>query len=145
MESWVGIIWSLTSILVESKIVEIPIHGLTNIILITNVIWFHFNTINNILWWKPNICIMFFQFLYALLLLKLYTNFYINKLICNPCMLYATFHVEWPPLKVCSLSKKGINNNIVFYNGFLGFDVHYNAHNEFIWDVFHFFQRFTMS
>ncbi len=31
-------------------------------------------------------------------------------------MLYATFHVEWSPLKVYSLSRKGINNNTFFYN-----------------------------
>jgi hypothetical protein len=40
--------------------------------------------------------------------------FFINKLICISCMLYAAFHVEWSPLRVCSLSKKGINNNYYF-------------------------------
>jgi hypothetical protein len=46
------------------------------------------------------------------------------------CMLYVTFHVGWSPLRICSLSKKGINNNNCSYSNFLGLDVHYNAHNE---------------
>jgi hypothetical protein len=55
---------------------------------------------------------MFSQFVvYALLLSKLYINVFINKLICISCMLYATIHLEWSPLRVCSLSHKGINNN----------------------------------
>ncbi len=48
-------------------------------------------------------------------------------------MLYVAFDMEWSPLRVCSLSKKGINNN-----NFMGFNVHYNAHNE-LYDIFSFF------
>ncbi len=58
---------------------------------------------------------MFSQFVvYALLLSKLHINDFTNKLICISCMLYASFHVEWSPLRVCSLSNKGINNNNCF-------------------------------
>jgi hypothetical protein len=46
-----------------------------------------------------------------LLLSTLYINVFLNRLICISCMLYVTFHVDWSLLKVCSLSKKGINNN----------------------------------
>jgi hypothetical protein len=55
---------------------------------------------------------MFSQFVvYALLLSKLHINVFINKLIYISCMIYATFHMEWSLLRVCSMSKKGINNN----------------------------------
>jgi hypothetical protein len=55
---------------------------------------------------------MFSQFVvYAILLSKLYIIFFFNKLICISCMLYDAFHVEWSHLRVCSSSKKGINNN----------------------------------
>jgi hypothetical protein len=56
---------------------------------------------------------MFSQFVvYALLLSKL--CFFNNKLISISCMLHVAFNVEWSPLRVCSLSKKGINNNNCF-------------------------------
>jgi len=79
---------------------------------------------------------LFSQFVvYALLLSKLYINVFLNKLICISWMLYVTFHVEWSPLKVCSLSKKGTKNN-----NCVGLDVHYNAHNE-LYEIFSFFSK----
>ncbi len=126
--------WGMHNLILNINIGWIKNNGDTytwiNNIFITNVIWFHSNIISNILWRIPNICIihpyvnvifiansraydfMFSQFVvYSLLLLKLYIIFFLNKLICISCMLYAAFHVEWSPLRVCSLSKKGINNN----------------------------------
>jgi hypothetical protein len=55
---------------------------------------------------------MFFQFLCMHYYYQNYIQmFFFNKLIYISCMLYVAFHVEWSPLRVCSLSKKGINNN----------------------------------
>jgi hypothetical protein len=45
-------------------------------------------------------------------------------------MLYATFNVEWSPLKVCSISNKGTNNNKIIYSNFMGLYVLYNAQNN---------------
>ncbi len=64
--------------------------------------------------------------------------FFFNKLIFISYMLCATFHVEWLPLKVCSLSNKGINNNNCSL--FLGLDVCYNAHNK-LYEIFSFFPK----
>ncbi len=104
-----------------------------NNMMITNVIWSYSSIINifceeNLISTLGNLSIhmlvsffvansracdsMFSQFVvYALLLSKLYTNVFPNTMICISCMLYAAFHVEWSPLRVCSLSKKRINNN----------------------------------
>jgi len=90
------------------------IYTWVNNIFITNVIWFHSNTISNILWWKPNICIRkfihpyvsvifcywfkslwFYVFpivVYALLLSNLYIIFlkinwfcFMHVICCIPC------------------------------------------------------------
>ncbi len=81
--------------------------------------------------------LMFSQFIvYALLLLDMCVCVcvcvcvFLNKLICISCMLYATFNVEWSPLKVCSISNKGTNNNKIIYSNFMGLYVLYNAQNN---------------
>jgi hypothetical protein len=130
-------IWSWTSILVELKIVETPIYGLTIYSLQT---LYGFTLVQSIIFYEethylqweiyPSICIypsffvvnsracdfMFSQFVvYALLLSNLYINFFLNKLICISCILYFAFHVEWSPLKVCSLSIKEFLKIIIIF------------------------------
>jgi hypothetical protein len=118
--------------LVESGIVGTPIHGLTiyslqmfyGSTLVQSIIFCEENPISTLGNLSIHMLVSFFVYnsrtcdsmfsqfvVYALLLSKLYINVFFNKLICISCMLYDAFHVEWSPLKVCSLSKKGINNN----------------------------------
>jgi hypothetical protein len=53
-------------------------------------------------------------------------------------LLYATFHVEWSFESMFIIKER--NKVIVFYNKFLGLDVHYNAHNK-PYEIFSFFLK----
>jgi hypothetical protein len=136
-----------------------------NNMFITTIIWFHSNTINNILWWKPttykgnlsihmlvSFCVanskacdsMFSQFVvYALLSSKLCINvFLINWYVFHACYMS---HSMWNGQlwKYVHYQRKEWTIIIVLYNNFLGLDVHYNAHNK-LYEIF-FPLKFTIS
>lgn len=109
--------------------------------------------ISYLLHWRPNIpikkfrhvCVICFCQFFNLWFYVCLVHFiciviiyiYISKLICFSCTLYALCHVELSPLKVFSLLRKktmNIYNNCfqLWYEIFLGHDVHYNGYNSII-------------